>query len=311
VTTTRVACVAEARPHWVTMVENLAVSLRNYGGQLASAPLLACFAGPADSGLLAALGADVVEVPPYPGVARTTNKLRMFEAFAADPGADRLLALDCDVVVVGDLSPDLPTETVGMMPAVMSHLSPDQWEDLLKTLELPVAARTTTLHDGTEIPAPYFNSGVLSLPAALAAPLVAAWKHYVDVLDGWAADPASGPATLPYWKQTWLWGDQIALSAALLATDTPVTSLDPGLNLTTGLSWRSTEERFLSDRPRLLHYHGGLTRGGLLRRSDAPLLNEVIDEVNQLLAVRAGRTGDPVRDRVVRRVRRRPPADHR
>jgi hypothetical protein len=289
--TVRISCVAEARPPWRIMVENLAITLRNYGGSLATAPLRACFVGECDSPLLDSLGVESVVVEPYPGVARTTNKLRMFEAFAAKPDADLLLALDCDVVVVGDLAEVLPADQLAMMPAVSSPLTAAHWFDLLTFLDLPVSAQATTLQSGEVLPAPYFNSGVLSLPSRLSEPLLEAWEHYVGVLDDWATDPLTGPPTCREWPHAWLWGDQLALSAALLATGIEVQPLDPALNLSTSLPWRQVEARFAESPLRLVHYHDRFGPAGELFRTDSPVVNAVIDDVNRLLAARTGRRG--------------------
>jgi hypothetical protein len=63
----QVACVAENRPDWYRFVENLAISLRNFGGRLASAQFVAHFVGGVDQGhgrLLRELGAELHAVGP-------------------------------------------------------------------------------------------------------------------------------------------------------------------------------------------------------------------------------------------------------
>lgn len=101
-----VACVAEDQPSWYRMVENLAVSVRNFGGRLASAHIVAHFVDSYDEAavrVLRELRVQLRVVERYDPAHPTTNKLRMFEAFAESPDAAHLVALDCDTVVVGDL----------------------------------------------------------------------------------------------------------------------------------------------------------------------------------------------------------------
>src|SRR4051812_11291340 len=99
-----VACVVENRPDWFQKAFNLAFSLRQFGGAAAGATFRALFVGAVDEQFrrdLATLDVECRVVEKFPSPYPHTNKLRMFEDFAADPKA-ALVALDCDVVVVGD-----------------------------------------------------------------------------------------------------------------------------------------------------------------------------------------------------------------
>jgi len=161
------ACVAENRPRGAQKLYNLALSLRTFGGALAGVPLHAFFVdglGPRFQECLAPLGVRGTVVPGFPAPAARTIKLRMFEDFSRQPGGT-LVALDCDVVVVGDFTASLSATAVRGVPATVSPLRPPQWVELLALLGLgPDGRGVRTVGTAEELPVPYFNSGVLFVP---------------------------------------------------------------------------------------------------------------------------------------------------
>lgn len=293
-----VACVAEDRPDWHRMVENLAVSLRNFGGQLADARLVVHFVGTTDPPalpVLRELGVEVRSVPPYPSSQPTTNKLRMFEAFSEDDSSEFFLALDCDTVVVGDLLDVAETDALCAVPARTSPLTAAEWRGLLADLELPTAFEPTVMYETLEpVPAPYVNSGVLLIPSNLVSPLTAAWKKYVDRFSSEAEAGVDRP-----WTGYMM--DQVALACALLEVRSPLRTLGLEVNLSTALNDQARRERWLAltggdgagpraDRVRLLHYHRHISPEGRLLRTDrGSPLNAVIDRVNAVLDARLAR----------------------
>ena len=99
------ACVAENHPHFAVRVENLLISWRTMGGRLSDAPFRVHVVDDISDDFrrrVTRLGADVRLVPRLSLDAfNLGNKLRMLEVDEADD-FDVLLAIDCDVVLVGD-----------------------------------------------------------------------------------------------------------------------------------------------------------------------------------------------------------------
>jgi hypothetical protein len=289
----QVACVAENRADWYRLVENLAISLRNFGGRLASARFVANFVGGVDEDqgrLLRELGAELNTVTPYPAPQPTTNKLRMFEDFAWNSDAELLVALDCDTVIVGDFLDERVPGAVAAVPARTSPLDSDGWEQLLGRLALsPSTTPTTMITSGEAVPAPYVNSGVLLVPRCHAEALVTGWTHYVD---RFTAEARSG--TREAWTEYFM--DQVALACTLLDRDIPVHAMGRHINLPTAVndSARLEREEVLSEGPaqrvKVLHYHRHITEGGRLLPTDkGSPLNDVIDQVNRVVESRARR----------------------
>ncbi len=166
------------------MVESLAISTRNFGGCLASAHFIAYFVDGVDEALAANLrefGVELTVVERYAPKHPTTDKLRMFQDFAARRGTQHLVVLDCDTVVVDDFVDQVSSLAVRGMPAGYSPMTSTRWATLLTSLNLaPAASPTVMLRTGEEVQVPYLNSGVLLVPAQHTEALAAAWTGYVD-----------------------------------------------------------------------------------------------------------------------------------
>src|SRR5918992_4130909 len=92
------SCVTENGKSWFVKVQNLVLSIREFGGSLASAPIVVNFVEGVDHAYerwLATFDADVRVVEPVDPVVRYANKLRMLELGEKDD-FDILVALDCD-----------------------------------------------------------------------------------------------------------------------------------------------------------------------------------------------------------------------
>lgn len=283
-----VACVAEDRPEWYRMVENLAISTRNFGGRLAGARFVAYFVEGFDrqsARLLLELGVELRVARRYDPAHPTTNKLRMFQDFAERRDAYHLIALDCDTVVVGDFLDELLPDAVRAMPAMRSHLTSEQWRQLLDSLGLPAARSpmvTTRTHEA--MPAPYVNSGVIFVPAEHAVSLAVGWTKYVDEFVGQTEAGIDEP-----WTGNFL--DQVALACALLDQQIPLRELGPGMNMTTAARLKVQVPESIAA-VGVLHYHQRMSDTGLVPGTDSPALNSIIDNVNAVLAARAPR--DPL-----------------
>ena len=125
-----VSCTGEDEPAWHTMMENLVLSLRLFGGPLSDASFVANLVGgaaPSFVGRMARLGADVRVVDPVDARVPASNKLRMLE-LAACRRFDVLVALDCDMIVMGDLTAELKRVDVRVCPDTQNHLPDASWE---------------------------------------------------------------------------------------------------------------------------------------------------------------------------------------
>lgn len=280
-----VACVAEDRPEWYRMVENLAITMRNFGGRLAGARFVAYFVEGFDrpsARLLLELGVELRVARSYDPAHPPTNKLRMFQDFAERRDASHLIALDCDTVVVGDFLDELLPDVVRAMPAMRSHLTSEQWRQLLESLGLPAArSPMVTTRTREAMPAPYVNSGVIFVPAEHAVSLAAGWTKYVDDFASQTAAGVDEP-----WTGNFM--DQVALACALLDQEIPLRELGPGLNMPTAARLKVPVPE-PGPAIKLLHYHRNVSATGLILGTDSPALNDIIDRVNAVLEARTSR----------------------
>jgi hypothetical protein len=253
-----VACVAEDRPRDRDEVRLLFRSLQRLGGGLAGCRQLACFVERVDGAFrdqLAALGVESRVVARVDPRCPHANKIGMLAE--ADPAVDWVVALDTDVAVAGDLSPHLRGGTVRAKPADHDPLGLPQWAALFRHFgRPPPAARHRTTLDAAATVA-YFNSGVLLVPGALAAPLAARWAGFVGrVLDARAALPALGRHAF--------FTDQIALALALADLEIAVDPLPLALNFPTHLRVHPSHEPDGVE-PLLLHHHHRRSADGAVR----------------------------------------------
>jgi hypothetical protein len=273
-----VACVAENQASWCTKVENLAISLREFGGRLSSAPMVASFVGQVQEPFARRLARFDVEVRT---VARSdfgppqTNKIAMLDLHASHD-FDVLLALDCDVVVTGDVLDALDPDRVRATPEHASALGPSQWEILYRALGRSVpAGRIRMLHSGA-LSVPYYSSGVLCIPARDCRELREVWQRHCEVYVGLCrrSQLVSAPEAF---------ADQVALSTALETLGTPVDALPPSLNLYTTVPLRSAVEAELHP-PFILHYRSEIDANGFLHASRFNVANALIDQFNRARA---------------------------
>jgi SAM-dependent methyltransferase len=137
---------------------------------------------------------------------------------------------------------------------------------------IPTARYRTDYADRTTIP--YFNSGVLAVPAPMCEPLLAEWGAGVR----WLLD--HGYDQLPVrFDQLRFFTDQFALALALASLRLPVRALPLALNFPTHepLHVASGVDSCM---PVLVHHHHRLERDGQLQASPHPAPNAAIDRVN-------------------------------
>jgi hypothetical protein len=187
-----VSCVAEDRERDRREVHLLFRSLQRFGGNMAHCNQVACFVDHVDdrfSQQLSAIGVQTRVVARLDERCAHANKIRMLTDIG--PDVDWVVALDTDIAVAGDFSPHLTGATVRAKPVDYDPLSLGQWVSLFGYfgLEVPPERYATTFNGSQTIA--YFNSGVLLVPAELAARLAVTWAALVDqVLNAYCDLPA-------------------------------------------------------------------------------------------------------------------------
>lgn len=263
----------ENRAPYTAEVEILYRTLAAYGGELARARRIACAVGPPDPfvvEVLADLDVEVREVAPFDERCPHANKVAMLD-LAGD--GDFVLALDTDVAVAGDPSAWLSPGSVVAKPVDMDPIGLDGWPALFAARGLDVP-RGRHLCDFTALETiPYFNSGVVGVPAAWCEQLGAAWREEVTwLLDSWDELP-------PSFGQHRFFTDQFALALALARLELPVRALPVECNFPT----HHPLHRSLGPdarRPALLHHHHLLRDDGELLPCTHPGANDAIERVN-------------------------------
>lgn len=245
-------------------------SLRRFGGLQKDADVRIYFVEeyPEDAGKLLDLGVELRLASRFDTRCPHANKLAMF---ADVDGYDYLLAIDTDTVFVGDPTSHLLGSAVASRPEANDHFGQVRWTALLEHLELPLPSdRYLTPLTRTEPLVPYFNSGVLLVPAALADPLRSAWASWVLRL-------LEEAATYAPLAQHGFFVDQLALALALVETGIPRRELPATMNMQ---SCYPMHPAFAPDdlEPVIVHHHrfgaSGVHRGVHTR------MNEAIERLN-------------------------------
>jgi hypothetical protein len=295
------SCVAENTQDWFRRVETLALSIRRFGGALADSAIVVNFVGgvePSFARGLEALDTEVRVVERFDARSVYANKLRMLE-LGDERSFDVLVGLDCDVVVVGDLTTVLPLDAIGAKPADVDVLTTAQWDALLHAVGLPSpAGRVTATTSGDSI-YPYFNSGMVTVPHALCRRLLDRWSAYIaDILALYETDEPIVPAQWRFHL------DQFALACALANDDLPVRPLDVRLNFPTHLPVHPSALP-ASPEPLVIHYHRNVDANGFLLRARSPLADRGADAFNRARAAHLGlRYAGLARQPLRRRTRR-------
>lgn len=301
------SCVAENRPDFAMMAHNLVISIRSSAGALAESPVVVNFVEGVEERFAAPLreaGADVRVVERISETNRWANKLRMLE-LAEEYEFDVLIALDCDVAVVGDPTQWVDPTAIGAKGADFDRFTDAEWRALFSALDIPVPQRAVIATATGGLMYPYFNSGVLFVPRDQCGRLREAWSAVYGELSDllvrrpgilreqwrWLADP-------PVWHV----GDQAALALAVLKARLPWYALPDGLNFPSHVRVRP-EARMID--PIIVHYHGDRDESGFLIASETKCVNAALDRFNRR---RAEVTGLPYsglkRRSLVERLRR-------
>ena len=278
----RVATVAPGVEPWRSETLRLFRSLRALGGTLADAPGICYFDRTVDRRIahqLLDLGVTVRLIAPVDPRCAMGNNLVMLEA---DEEADWIVACDCDVVVTGDFSDELRGDAVAAVP-VDNGLAPiADWPRLYEAFGVPVPTeRYRANADGAPIP-PYFNAGVLVVPAPLVAPLRASWERWLHAVSD-AFDAQQVPAPFATRRA---FTDQLALALALAEGTVAHRVLPPGMNAPSHMVMHRGLQPDAID-PRIVHYHHNVGPDGRILPSVHAGVNRAIDRVNTALSAAA------------------------
>jgi len=177
-----VRTVAEADRDSVVEALALVRSLRAFGGSQAEAPCEVHFveAVPDDVSAFEQLGAAIRRVDRLDPRCPHANKLQMLYPVETD----YLLAVDCDVVVAADFSPQLRGEAVASAVDWGDWMVPGGWAKLFDAAAIPLPSqRVLSTRLGQET-VHYPNTGVMVVPRQHVEPLRGEWETRLrDLLD--------------------------------------------------------------------------------------------------------------------------------
>lgn len=181
---------------------------------------LVCIGEPPRSvrGLAELCGAEISVHPPWRiNRGHSSNKLR---GLAATRRSGRLLLVDCDLLVLGDLAdlPEaVPAHAFASAPADRCRISDAYWEIIYDALKLPrPTARVLDLHAELGLEEarpmyPYSNAGILLLGHP--ADLLGLWEHDIAAIHALFREQAAARWTLELNPVTA--SDQAGLATAL------------------------------------------------------------------------------------------------
>jgi hypothetical protein len=272
------ACVTEDTEEWFTKAYNLVLSLRKMGGSLADAPVVVHFVGtvrPEFRSRLEKLGAEVRVVEPYGSRYRFSNKMRMFDLFEEDH-FDVLVAIDCDVIVTGDIARYVERDAIGIVPAGRDHLTPAQWRDIYELFELKTPDQTCVMRVTGQRTYPYFNTGVMTVPRTLGPRMLKRWTEFLGNME----------RVHERWPNV-LHENQIAFALAVAAENFPLRELPVGLNLSTVVPPAREFKREVRA-PLVVHYHKAIDARGFVLASRSRRADRRIHSFNKLRARELG-----------------------
>jgi hypothetical protein len=242
-----VATVSEDREPYRSETVDLFRSLRVLGGCVAGARAIAFFVKSVSLEAelaLSKLDVQIRLVQPVDERLPLWNKLRMFQE---RPYGDYLIALDNDLAICGDFGDEVTGGSIAAKPVDGNPLSLEQWSALYQWcgLEMPPARFLTTFDRRETIP--YFNSGVLLVPADLVVPLHQGWSSMLPRLYAAAAE-------LSFLEPHGFFFEQFALALAIASQNFPFRPLPLEMNFPTHYA---VHEAYRPDRiePLIVHHH--------------------------------------------------------
>lgn len=271
-----VACVAENTPIFHREVIFLFKSLRCLGGRLADAQAIAYFVDSVDAEVtatLAALDVTVQMVHRLEARCAHANKIQMLD----DTGDyDYLVAVDTDIVVVGDFSSQLTGNSIAAKPADSDPLTLAGWQKLFGyfNLQLPEARCLTSFTLNETIP--YFNSGVIVIPRSWVSRLRTLWREYtMRLLDAYGE--------LHEVEKYRFFTDQFALSLAIARGEIPFRELPLEMNFPIHYPVHDALEPTKRS-PLLIHHHHRWSDSSTLAECCYENVNREIRRIHTVLS---------------------------
>ena len=281
-----VSCVGEDRAGWHTKIENLVLSIRRFGGSMREAPIVVNVVNSAERRFrerLNELDAEIRLVERVDPRAPSSNKLRMLE-LPSSHDFDVLVALDCDLIAMGDFTPEVAeTSSLRAAPAIHDPLPAGSWELMYRELGLNLPEKRHIMTVSGQTTYPYFNSGVMFVARECCELLHESWDRERNRL-------LDLNAKYPGLLGSKVRGDQPALACALQSAGLKVDPLPINLNLSTRVRSFSKEYGHQWGPPFIFHYHDWIDPGGFLMKSPNRKINSFLDEFNRF---RAEATGSP------------------
>ena len=273
-----IACVAENNEEWFTKAYNLVLSIRKMGGSMADCRVVVHFVEgvrPEYRNRIEGLGAEVRVVEPYGSRYRFSNKMRMFDLFEQE-GFDALVAIDCDVILTGDISEYFRTDAISIVPAGQDHLSAQQWLDLYAMFDISVPEKTCVMRVTGQRTFPYYNTGVMSIPRELGPRMFESWTRYLERMD----------RVHELWPNV-VHENQIAFALAIADETLPIRELPVSINLSAGVPPARKFNREVRD-PYVVHYHKAIDVRGFVLASSIRRANGAVDAFNRIRAKELG-----------------------
>jgi hypothetical protein len=271
----RVAAVAEPRPPWAREIEILFASLTTLDADLQRVAYFVGEPAAETRGRLARLGVDVrVSSPVHPAVPQA-NKLRMLD----EPDRyDVLFALDTDVLVTGDFT-KYAGDSFRAKPADADPI--EEWPEIFDAAGVPFPAERVVTTTEPKETVPYFNSGVLVIPAPLVEPLRDRWLARLQMPMDWPS-----VRNRPWTR------DQIALTLALADVGVVCDPLPVAANFPTTVPTRVGDPDEI--RPELVHHHHRVSRLGEVLRVGYAQPDAAIAAANAVVSRALGRRLPPL-----------------
>src|SRR5438105_3321701 len=268
-------CVTENNPKYLGQTLRLLQSIRWFGGELARSRVVVGAVeqlDPRARRAFEALGADIRIVPRFDSRNAPGNRLQLFDELYNGP-EQNFFVLDWHTIVVRDPLPLLRRGVFQAKVAPLPTVTHEVFERLFAHFGLPLPERTyVTGYTGTPT-IPYFNAGVIAIPADLTRRFVPEWRRFNSLL---AAQPE---LVAPCQKHL----HQAALALALAVSGIPIEAAGTELNFQLNMTQFPTPPEYLEIDPYIIHYHDLVDDDGLLLPCPFPKAQERIDTFNERL----------------------------
>lgn len=270
-----VAAVAENREPFVTEVKWLFHSLRKNGGRLSDTKAMVYFVNdfPENLSFFINHNIELKVVTPLEPKSPHCNKIHMLLDDHSD--CDWLVALDTDIVILGDFSDYLTGSSFCAKIVDDNPLSDEVWETFFGYFGLPAPKERFLSHFYAKESLPYFNSGVLLIPQKDIQILGTTWKNLIPkVLNIYEVNPDIARHSF--------YTDQFALAIALAINGMEYETLPLELNFPTHFP---VHPEFIKEKtlPYILHHHHKITESKYLSYCNYDYVNRLIERFNKTL----------------------------